>query len=174
MITKIIYETLNADFNNTMHVITKIICVNNRLGFFVAMTLFWALYLSYFKKDSHHYYKMYNVDKFFKLLLNNEQANSDVDSMFKLLLLINIYQNYVLLNKENPETHEVFQEFFKVSQHDRDKLKDYLVNVKTLIEVNNPVGKSNGNSDVLMVSLMQVHWEVRTISLFMRDSIRLR
>lgn len=154
LITKIIYETLNADFNNTMHVITKIIIVNNKLGFYVALTLFWALYLSYFKKDSRHYYKMYNVDKFFKLLLSNEAFNNNQDSnsMFQLLLLISIYQNYVLLNKENPVSHQVFQEFFKVSQKDREKLKEWLINMKHLIEVNNPLGKSNQTPDVLMVS----------------------
>jgi hypothetical protein len=154
LITKIIYETLNGDFNNTMHIITKIICVNNKLSFYVALTLFWALYLGYFKKDSHHYYKMYNVDKFFKLLLHNEpfSEKQDADTMFQLLLLISIYQNYVLLSKDDPESHQVFHEFFKVSQNDRDKLKSWLINVKTLIEVNNPLGKSNQSSDVLMVS----------------------
>lgn len=159
MITKIIYETLNADFNNTMHVITKIICVNNKLGFYVALTLFWALYLNYFKKDSHHYYKMYNVDKFFKLL-NNESFNDnqDVDSMFKLLLLISIYQNYVMLNKDSPEDHQVFQEFFKVSHHDREKLKSWLINVKSLIQKNHPLAKPNQNSDVLMVSSKKACW----------------
>lgn len=137
-----------------MHVITKIISVNNKLGFYVALTLFWALYLSYFKKDSHHYYKMYNVDKFFKLLLSNEpfNDNQDSNSLFQLLLLISIYQNYVLLNKENPATHQVFQDFFKVSHHDREKLKEWLINMKHLIEVNNPLGKSNQTPDVLMVS----------------------
>lgn len=137
-----------------MHVITKIISVNNKLSFYVALTLFWALYLGFFKKDSHHYFKMYNVDKFFKLLLNNEPFNDsqDADSMFKLLMLISIYQNYVLLNKGAPEDHQIFHEFFKTSQHDREKLKSWLLNVKTLIEVNNPLGKSNQSSDVLMVS----------------------
>lgn len=159
LITKIIYETLNADFNNTMHVITKIICVNNKLGFYVALTLFWALYLNYFKKDSHHYYKMYNVDKFFKLL-NNESFNDnqDVDSMFKLLLLISIYQNYVMLNKDSPEDHQVFQEFFRVSHHDREKLKSWLINVKSLIQKNHPLAKPNQNSDVLMVSSKKACW----------------
>lgn len=154
LITKIIYETLNADFNNTMSVITKIICINNKLAFFVSLTLFWALYLNYFKKDSHHYYKMYNVDKFFKLLTTREpfDDSSDANAMFKLLLLISIYQNYVLLNKEAPENHQVFQDFFRVAQNDREKLKSWLINVKTLIEVNNPLGKSNQSADVLMVS----------------------
>lgn len=153
LITKIVYETLNADFNNTLYVITKI-CVNKKLGFYVALTLFWALYLSYFKKDSHHYYKMYNVDKFFKLLLSNEPFKRDQDStsMFQLLLLISIYQNYVLLNKESPESYQVFQDFFKVSNHDREKLKEWLLNVKHLIEVNNPLGNSNQTPDVLLVS----------------------
>ena len=98
---------------------------------------------------------MYNVDKFFKLLLNNEpfNDNQDADSIFKLLLLISIYQNYVLLNKDSPEKHQVFQEFFKVSQNDREKLKDWLINVKTLIEVNNPLANPNQSSDVLMVSV---------------------
>lgn len=166
LITKIIYETLSADFNNTMHVITKIICVNNKLGFYVALTLFWALYLNYFKKDSHHYYKMYNADKFFKLLLNNEpfKDNQDADSMFKLLLLISIYQNYVILNKENAENHQVFQEFFRVTHNDREKLKSWLINVKALIEVNNPLVKPNQSSDVLMVSekrIRRVHKRVQ-------------
>lgn len=135
-----------------MHVLTKIICVNNKLGFYVALTLFWALFLNYFKKDSHHYYKMYNVDKFFKLLLNNEplKDNPDTNSIFRLLMLISIYQNYVLLNKDNPENHQIFQEFFRVTQSDREKMKSWLVNVKTLIEKNNPCEKLNQNS--LMVS----------------------
>lgn len=72
--------------------------------------------------------------------------------MFKLLMLISIYQNHVLLNKDKPESHKVFQEFFKTSRHDKDKLKNWLINVKTLIEVNNPLGKSNQSADVLMVS----------------------
>lgn len=170
LITKIIYETLSADFNNTMHVITKIICVNNKLGFYVGLTLFWALYLNYFKKDSHHYYKMYNVDKFFKLLLSSEpfNGNEDADSMFKLLLLISIYQNYVILNKDSPEDHQVFQEFFRVSPNassEREKLKNWLINVKALIEVNNPLTKPNQSSDVLMVSakkkIRRVHKRVK-------------
>lgn len=137
-----------------MHIITKIICVNNKLSFYVALTLFWACYLSYFKKDSHHYYKMYNVDKFFKLLLSEEpfSEKQEPDTMFQLLLLISIYQNYVLLSKDAPESHQVFHEFFKVSQSDRDKMKSWLINVKTFIEVNNPLGKSNQSPDVLMVS----------------------
>lgn len=182
LITKIIYETLNADFNNTMSVITKIICINNKLAFFVSLTLFWALYLNYFKKDSHHYYKMYNVDKFFKLLTTREpfEDSSDANAMFKLLLLISIYQNYVLLNKERPEHHQVFQEFFRVSQSDREKLKSWLINVKTLIEVNNPLANSNQSADVLMVSTTarasrlacSTRRTERTTSFFMRDSIR--
>lgn len=173
LITKIIYETLSADFNNTMYVITKIICVNNKLGFYVALTLFWAVYLSYFKKDSHHYYKMNNVDKFFKLLLNNQAFidSQDADSLFKLLLLISIYQNYVILNKDSPENHQVFQEFFRVSQHDREKLKEWLINVKNLIEVNNPMAKPNQSVDVLMVSEKHVKY-TKSTSFFMRDSIR--
>lgn len=121
---------------------------------------------------------MYNVDKFFKLLSTNESANDsqDADSMFKLLLLISIYQNYVLLNKENPENHQVFQEFFRVSQHDREKLKSWLINVKNLIEANNPLGKSNQSADVLMVSLKLValpkYMTSTETSFFMRDSIR--
>lgn len=136
-----------------MHVLTKIISVNNKLSFYVALTLFWALYLGFFKKDSHHYFKMYNVDKFFKLLLNDEPFNvcQDADSMFKLLTLISIYQNYVLLNRDGPEEHQIFHEFFKTSSHDREKLKSWLVNVKNLIEVNNPLG-SNQSSDALTVS----------------------
>jgi hypothetical protein len=175
LITKNIYETLKGDFNNLHHVIATIICINNKLAFYVSLTIFWALFNVYFKKDSIHYFKMYSTDKvtlikrfkitwminafifttqFFKLLLNNEPFNDsqDADSMFKLLLLISIYQNHVLLNKETPEAHQVFQEFFKSSQKDREKLKNWLINVKTLIEVNNPLGKSNQSADVLMVS----------------------
>ena len=63
MITKNIYETLVGDFNNLHHVISTIICINNKLGFYVALTLFWALYNKYFKKESIHYFKMYSVDK---------------------------------------------------------------------------------------------------------------
>lgn len=97
---------------------------------------------------------MYNVDKFFKLLLSNEpfKDNQDSQSLFQLLLLISIYQNYVLLNKENSANHQVFQDFFKVSHNDREKLREWLINVKHLIEVNNPLGKSNQTPDVLMVS----------------------
>jgi hypothetical protein len=87
-------------------------------------------------------------------LLNNEPFNDsqDSDSMLKLLMLISIYQNHVLLNEESPENHNVFQEFFKTSRHDREKLKSWLIKVKKLIEVNNPLGKSNQSADVLMVS----------------------
>ena len=63
LITKNIYETLGGDYNNLHHVISTIICINNKLGFYVALTLFWALYNKYFKKESIHYFKMYSVDK---------------------------------------------------------------------------------------------------------------
>lgn len=162
LITKIVYETLNADFNNVHYVITKILCIDSRMGFYVGLTLFWALYLNYFKKECHHYYKMYNADKFFKLLMTNEPFNDsqDTNSMFKLMLLISIYQNYVLLNKAKPESHQIFQEFFRVSHHDREKLEGWLINVKNLIEVNNPLGKSNQSADVLMVSTSNVAHDV--------------
>lgn len=84
-------------------------------------------------------------------MLNNEPFNEsqDSDSMYKLLMLISIYQNHVLLNKDSPESHEVFQEFFKTSLYDREKLEKFLIKTKNLIEVSNPLGKSN--QDVLMV-----------------------
>lgn len=154
MITKTIYETLDGDFNNTMHVLSKIIVVN-RLGFYVALTLFWALYLSFFEKDSHHYYKMYDRTKFFKLLNSLEGKEYDFERIFKVLMLISIYQNYVLLNKDPLPSHEVFQEFFKVSssstsEKDLEKLKTYLMNFKTLLERSNRVS-SKQNTDALMV-----------------------
>jgi len=154
LVTKIIYETLNADFNNTMHVINKIICDNNRFGFYVALTLFWALFLNYFKEESPVCFRMYDVDEFFKLLTSQEPLSEkqDANSVFQLLMLISIYQNYVLFNKVSADSHQVFQEFFKVSSGDRDRLNDWLITVKTVIEVSNPIGKSNESSDVLTVS----------------------
>lgn len=156
LITKAIYQTLDGDFNNTMHVLTKIIIVN-RLGFYVALTLFWALYLSFFEKDSHHYYKMYDRTKFFKLLHSSEGKEYDFEKIFKLLTLISIYQNYVLLNNDAPSSHETFQEFFKVSssstsEKDLEKFKTYLMNLKSLMERSNRVS-SKQNTDALMVSI---------------------
>lgn len=96
---------------------------------------------------------MYNVDKFFKLLQNEPFDDShDADSIFKLLLLISIYQNFVLLAKDDPEHHQVFHDCFKVSKGDREKLKRWLIKQKTLIEKNNPLGNQNQSVDVLMVS----------------------
>lgn len=160
LITKAIYETLDGDFNNTMHVLTKIIAAN-RLGFYVALTLFWALYLSFFEKDSHHYYKMYDRSKFFKLLHSSEGKEYEFEKIFKLLMLISIYQNYVLLNNDPLPNHETFQEFFKVSssstcEKDLEKLKIYLINLKTLLERTNRVC-SKQNPDALMVSFISNH-----------------
>lgn len=155
MITKTIYETSNQDFNNTFFILTKIISFN-RLGFYIALTLFWSLYLHFFKKDTHHYYKMYDVSKFFKFLQQYEKdVNSgemELNATFQLLLLISIYQSYVLLNKDNlSDNHNVFHDFFKVSPNDCEKLKTYLSKMKTLIEIRYPVS-TNQNPDALMVS----------------------
>lgn len=155
LITKTIYETLNQDFNNTFFILTKIISFN-RLGFYIALTLFWSLYLHFFKKDTHHYYKMYDVQKFFKLLQHHEKdidcTEMEVNAMFQLLLLISIYQNYVLLNKDNlADNHNVFHDVFRVTPSDVEKLKDYLSKMKMLVEIRYPV-RTNHNSDALMVS----------------------
>lgn len=148
-----IYETLDGDFNNTMHVLTKILIVN-KLGFYVAMTLFWALFLSFFKKDSHHYYKMYDRHKFFKLLNSLENKEMELESIFQLLMLISIYEQYVILNEDTSiESHQVFADFFKASSSTKDdleKLRKYLTNVKSLIETSNPIGTTK-NADALMV-----------------------
>lgn len=154
LITKAIYETLDGDFNNTMHVLAKIIVVN-RLGFYVALTLFWALYLSFFEKDAHHYYRLYDRTKFFKLLHSSEGKEYAFEKIFKLLMLISIYQNHVLLNNDPLPSHETFQEFFKASssstnEKDLEKLKTYLMNLKALMERSNRVS-SKQNTDALMV-----------------------
>jgi hypothetical protein len=109
---------------------------------------------------------MYNADKFFKLLNANEDQlnNQDVNSMFKLLSLVSIYENYIILSPEPPESHQIFQEFFKVSKSDREKLSSWLINIKALIESSMASIGSNNNSEILMVSI--------TPSLFTRDSIR--
>jgi hypothetical protein len=157
--TKVIYETLQGDFNNTIHILTKIINVN-RIGFYVALSLFWALYLSFFKKDSHshHYFKMYDRNKFFKLLGLSESKEMDFQSTFQLLMLISIYQNYVLFNKEVAnESHQVFSDCFKKSasaKDDVEKLKKYLKNLKTLIEVANPTNDAK-NADAFMVCIQE-------------------
>lgn len=161
MITKAIYETLDGDFNNTMHVLSKIIVVN-RLGFYVALTLFWALYLSFFEKDSHHYYKMYDRTKFFKLLHSSDGKEYSFEKIFELLMLISIYQNHVLLNTDPIPSHEIFQEFFKVSSSsssdkDLEKLKNYLMNLKSLMERSNRVS-SQQNTDALMVSTKKLFY----------------
>jgi hypothetical protein len=146
LITKTIYETLAGDFNNTIHILSQIILLNE-LGFYVSMTLFWALFLNFFKKDSHHYFKMYEPNKFFKLLdtLNDEEI--ELEQVFHLLLLISIFQNYVLLNKNITRIHLVFREFFKVTPQEFEKLKSFLVNIKTLLEIND-----SANINSLMVS----------------------
>lgn len=144
-----------------MFILNKIINFN-RLGFYVALTLFWSLFLHHFKKDTHHYYKMYDVNKFFKLLQlyeRDDKNNKDLDlnSIFQLLLLISIYQNYVILSKEEAAScHDVFQDFFKVSPHDCEKLKTYLSKIRALMEVHFPV-TSNQNADALMVSTRHSH-----------------
>jgi hypothetical protein len=154
LITKTVYETSNQDFNNTFFILTKIINFN-RLGFYIALTLFWSLYLHFFKKDTHHYYKMYDVNKFFKLLQLHEKDADDtkmeLGTIFQLLLLISIYQSYVLRNNDNlSDKHNVFHDVFKVSPHDLEKLKTYLSKMKTLIEIRYPVN-SNQNTDALML-----------------------
>jgi hypothetical protein len=63
LITKNVYETLEGDWNNLHHVIATIININNKLSFYVSLTLFWCLFNKYFKKESIHYFKMYSVDK---------------------------------------------------------------------------------------------------------------
>lgn len=154
--TKVIYETLQGDFNNIVYVLAKIISVN-RLGFYVALTLFWTLYLDLTsKKNSHHYYKMYDRNKFFKLLQFCESKEMDFQSTFRLLMLISIYQNYVLFNKEvTSECHQVFSDCFKRSSSttdDVEKLRKYLKNLKTLIEVANPTNDAK-NADAFMVCI---------------------
>lgn len=153
LITKTVYETLNQDFNNAYYILTKIINFN-RLSFYVALTLFWSLFLHFFKKEPHHYYKMYDSHKFFKLLQLYEKdvddTKMDLNAIFQLSLLISIYQSYVLLNKDNlSNNNNVFHDFFKVSPHDCVKLKAYLSKLKMLIEIR----YTNQNTDALMVSL---------------------
>lgn len=152
LITKTIYETLNQDFNNTFYILNKVINFN-KLGFYVALTLFWSLYLHFYKKDTHHYYKMYDVNKFFKLLhtYGKDDKEMELNEIFQLLLLISIYQSYVILNKNDSTSHEVFQDFFKVSKEDNEKLKAYLSKIKTFVEITHPVSH-NQNADSLMVS----------------------
>lgn len=137
-----------------MIVLTKIINFN-KLGFYVALTLFWSLFLHHFKKDTHHYYKMYDVNKFFKLLHSHDreekQQELNLSSTYQLLLLIFIYQNYVLLSKESACSHQVFQDVFKVSPHDCEKLRAYLLKMKALVELRFPVD-SMQDGDALMVS----------------------
>jgi hypothetical protein len=98
---------------------------------------------------------MYDRTKFFKLLHSSEGQEYAFEKIFRLLMLISIYQNYVLLNND-PLRHETFQESFKVSssstnEKDLAKLKTYLMNLKMLLERSNRVGTKQ-NTDALMVS----------------------
>lgn len=163
LITKTIYETSNHDFNNTIFILNKIISFN-KLGFYVALTLFWSLFLHHFKKDTHHYYKMYDVNKFFKLLQSHDRDaeklqdsnDSDLNSILQLLLLISIYQTYVLLNKEPASNHEIFQEFFKVSPHDYEKLKTYLSRMKSLMDLRYPVNSKQNAEALMLVEFLEL------------------
>ncbi|KAG5678648.1 hypothetical protein PVAND_008304 [Polypedilum vanderplanki] len=160
LITKTIYETSNHDFNNTMFILNKIIDFN-KLGFYVALTLFWSLYLHHFKKDTHHYYKMYDVNKFFKLLQQHdrdEQNNKEIDinTIFQLLLLISIYQSYVLFNEESASSHQVFQDFFKVFPHDRERLKTHLSKIKSLVEIRYPVSWKQTTDALMLVEFLEL------------------
>lgn len=109
--------------------------------------------MQFFKKETH-YYKMYKFEKFYKLLTaKTDDQSLDIGEFFKLLSLISIYQSHVLLrNPEPEEDHHVFADFFNVTHHDRVKLNDWLINAKTIFEMNNPVVRSNQNTDTLMVS----------------------
>jgi len=150
LITKTIHEVLQGDFNNTYFILTKLININ-KFGFYCAITLWWSLFMQFFKKETHHYFRMYNQQHFFKILMSNENLNdltSEPSKLFQLLLLVSVYENYVILNKKE---HETFQEFFKISgSKERDKLKEWLNKVKTLLDVRYPVNGTN--TDILMVS----------------------
>ncbi len=104
---------------------------------------------------------MYSVDRFFNMILSielNENAKSlDAEEISQILLLISIYQNYVLLTRRNSfesleEEHHLYKDLFRIGDREREKFKDWLSNVKKYIEVQNPVGCPSRSSDVLMVS----------------------
>lgn len=152
MISKLIYEIVLNDFNNIIFLLTKVICIN-KIGYYVGLTLWWTAFLRHFKKETH-YYKMYNVEKFFKMLdlVDANDEDLDINEFYQLIHLISIYQSFVILTKQKElnEEHHLFQDFFKINDNQREKLKNWLIRVKNVIEFRNPVGKQN--EDILMVS----------------------
>lgn len=105
---------------------------------------------------------MYSVDRFFNMIssieLNDKTKNLDVNEFFQILLLVSIYQNYVILNERNNleslnEEHHLYKDFFKISERERVNLKNWLINAKTYIEIHNPVNCAEQSSDVLMVCI---------------------
>jgi hypothetical protein len=88
----------------------------------------------------------------------NENAKSlEAEEISQIILLISIYQNYVLLNRQNSfesleEEHHLYKDLFRIGDREREKFKDWLRNVKKYVEVQNPVDCPSRSSDVLMVS----------------------
>jgi maltooligosyltrehalose synthase len=98
---------------------------------------------------------MYDVGKFFKLLHSyskDQNDEFDLRQLHRLLLLISIYQEFVIHNPEDARTHEVFQDCFKVTPQDSEKLQTYLTKIKKWIEQTNPVNDER-NADALTVSI---------------------
>lgn len=156
MITKLIHEIVSIDSNNAVFFINKIISIN-KLSFYVAITLWWSIFMHLFKKDAH-YFKMNSVAKFTSLLqtINPYDQNMSVNDFFQLLLLLSIYQNHVILNKRNQagnlsEEHHLFKDFFKVSDCDKEYLGNWLTNAKIHFERSNPAACTQ-SEDAIMVS----------------------
>jgi hypothetical protein len=88
----------------------------------------------------------------------NENAKSlDPEEIFQILLLISIYQNYVLLNRRNnleslEEEHHLYKDLFRIGDREREKFKDWLSNVRKFVKAQNPVDCPSRSRDFLMVS----------------------
>ncbi len=104
---------------------------------------------------------MYSVDRFFNMILSielNENAKSlDTEEISQILLLISIYQNYVLLNRRNnleslEEEHHLYKDLFRNGDQEREKFKDWLSNATKFVKAQNPVDCPSRSSDVLTVS----------------------
>jgi hypothetical protein len=138
---------------------SKLLIQGTRFALYVALTIFWVLYKNFFKNSEipqpaiQNYYKMYKVEKFFKLLPSYEQfSNLETDMQYKFLSLISIYANYNLLNDESDE-HQVFSDFFTRNQNNVERLRTWVQQLKSDFERSHPVGgRIEQHVDVLTVS----------------------
>jgi hypothetical protein len=91
--------------------------------------------------------------------LNDNAKNLNVKEFYEIILLISIYQSYVILNHRNQaktldQEHHLYKDFFKIGERERVKLQEWLINAKRHLEIHNPVNCPSQSSDILVVSVI--------------------